>query len=537
MFERKSCVCFWIPVRRLQNTKNEGASNPTSKSEATLEQVAECSKGKAVFASGSPFDDYKTPRMKVHRIQPPSLKLRWSKSRNVRKEKPCLLLDPRSTTTKHQEWRCIESNLQSEATLEQVAECSKGKAVFASGSPFDDYKTPRMKVHRIQPPSLKLRWSKSRNVRKEKPCLLLDPRSTTTKHQEWRCIESNLQVWSYAGASRGMFERKSRVCFWIPVRRLQNTKNEGASNPTSKSEATLEQVAECSKGKAVFASGSPFDDYKTPRMKVHRIQPPSLNSEATLEQVAECSKGKAVFASGSPFDDYKTPRMKVHRIQPPSLKLRWSKSRNVRKEKPCLLLDPRSTTTKHQEWRCIESNLQVWSYAGASRGMFERKSRVCFWLPVRWLQNTCSMNIYPSQLPHRNQASNRSKSLIYDPWCFLRWWFFTRYWRGSSLLTRYWRGSSLLTRYWRGSSSTLARKWDPISVPCVSFQKLQNPFSKRPIFRQTSLCKFSKLQNPFSSPKLQTPVFKGYKTFSQVGQSPIFFSVVQTTHFLKDPFL
>ena len=85
--------------------------------------------------------------------------------------------------------------------------------------------------------------------------------------------------------------------------------------------------------------------------------------------------------------------------------------------------------------------------------------------------------------------------------------------------------------------STLARKWDPISVPCVSFQKLQNPFSKRPIFRQTSLCKFSKLQNPFSSPKLQTPVFKGYKTFSQVGQSPIFFSVVQTTHFLKDPFL
>ena len=87
------------------------------------------------------------------------------------------------------------------------------------------------------------------------------------------------------------------------------------------------------------------------------------------------------------------------------------------------------------------------------------------------------------------------------------------------------------------SYSTLARKWDPISVPCVSFQKLQNPFSKRPIFRQTSLCKFSKLQNPFSSPKLQTPVFKGYKTFSQVGQSPIFFSVVQTTHFLKDPFL
>ena len=85
--------------------------------------------------------------------------------------------------------------------------------------------------------------------------------------------------------------------------------------------------------------------------------------------------------------------------------------------------------------------------------------------------------------------------------------------------------------------STLARKWDPISVPCVSFQKLQNPFSKRPIFRQTSLCKFSKLQNPFSSPKLQTPVLKGYKTFSQVGQSPNFFSVVQTAHFLKDPFL
>ena len=42
------------------------------------------------------------------------------------------------------------------------------------------------------------------------------------------------------------------------------------------------------------------------------------------------------------------------------------------------------------------------------------------------------------------------------------------------------------------------------------FSKVTKPFSKRPIFRQTSLC------NPFSSPKLQTPVFKGYKTFSQV---------------------
>ena len=69
------------------------------------------------------------------------------------------------------------------------------------------------------------------------------------------------------------------------------------------------------------------------------------------------------------------------------------------------------------------------------------------------------------------------------------------------------------------------------------FSKVTKPIFKKTHFRQTSLCKFSKLQNPFSSPKLQTPVFKGYKTFSQVGQSPIFFSVVQTTHFLKDPFL
>ena len=54
------------------------------------------------------------------------------------------------------------------------------------------------------------------------------------------------------------------------------------------------------------------------------------------------------------------------------------------------------------------------------------------------------------------------------------------------------------------------------------FSKVTKPIFKKPIFRQTSLCKFSKLQNPFSSPKLQTPVFKGYKTFSKVGQSPIF---------------